>query len=189
MVGTGALAPFLIAAHRAVRPIRETLHLGARSGKGRRPGRAPCRFRDPSRRRTRSRRSRRCRRHHHLRHAVARAAGAGRVAQTRRASRSGRLLSPGHARDRRRRDPPRPRLCRYRGGAARGRRHRPAAALRRARARGHRRRPVRAGARDLRRDGKPPTRSRCSNRSAPRSKTSPPPGWFSAVSESDERRR
>ena len=97
MVGTGALAPYLIAAHAGSLADPRNPHLGTRSCQGRRPGRAPCRFRDPRRRRTRSRRGRRWRRHHHLRHAVARAAGAGRVAQTRRASRPGRLLSPGRA--------------------------------------------------------------------------------------------
>ena len=41
MVGTGALAPHLIAAHRAVRPIRETRIWGRDPRKGRRSGRAP----------------------------------------------------------------------------------------------------------------------------------------------------
>ena len=64
---------------------------------------------------------------------------------------------------------------------ARSRRYRPAAALRRARARRASPATCSGWLAGPARDGEPPTRSRCSNRSAPRSKTSPPPGWRSAA--------
>ena len=76
MVGTGALAPHLIAAHAAVRPIRETRIWGRDPAKAAALAARLAACRDRRRRRTRSRRGRGCRRHHHLRDAVARAAGA-----------------------------------------------------------------------------------------------------------------
>ena len=159
--------------------------LGTRSAEGRRPGRAPCRCRDRRGRRTRSRRGRGGRRHHHLRDPVAGAAGARRVAQTRRASRPGRRLPPGHARE-----PTTPRSAAPASlSIPRRRCTRPATSSSRcapacsrataspATCSGWRAGPARAG--------EPPTRSRCSNRSAPRSKTSPPPSWRLAALESE----
>ena len=106
------------------------------------------------------------------------AAGARQVAEEGRACRSGRRLYAEDARGRRRRDQARARLCRHpRRRARRRRRHRAAAEVGRAEEDRHPRRPVRA----LPRRGQGPharrPRSRCSSRSAPRSRIWPPRCW------------
>ena len=176
MVGAGALAPFLVRAHASVRPIREVAIWNRTRGRAEavvaelaRHGIGCVRRRRPGSRRAPGR-------HRLDRHPVLRPADPRRVADARHASRLRRRVPAEHARDRRRGGAPRPHLRRHaRRRIRRGRRHPAADRGRRDRQGRGAGRPVRP---DARRDGRPrcaTATSRSSSRSAPPSKTSPPP--------------